>query len=157
MPERAESLVHVWSSTYDRLGKEYQAIGRGVMRSLNRARRRNLGLADFCRDAIDQGARFATEQPTGTQRVLKECGDSSVEQTVNLFETLGGASIDELSPAAAPEMVPAYLRSQGCTMQHVSLRGPMGVARSAYDFLYWFGMLRQLLMTRSTIRPSSRP
>jgi hypothetical protein len=156
-PERAESLVHVWSSNYDRLGKEYQAIGRGVMRSLKRARRRHQGLADFCRDAIDQGARFAKEQPTETERVLRECGDSSVEQTFNLFETLGGAPIDEISPAVAPEMVPAYLRSQGCTMRHVSLCGPMGVARSAYDFLYWFGMLRQSLMTQSTIRPASRP
>ena len=156
MPERAESLVHVWGSTYDRLSKEYKAIGRGVMRSLNRARRRNWGLADFCRDAIDQGARFAKEQPTGTQGVLKECGDSSVEQTVNLFETLGGAPLEEISPSAALEMLPAYLRSQGCTMQHVSLCGPMGIARSAYDFLYWFGMLGQSLMTQSTIRSASR-
>ena len=50
--ERAESLVHVWGSSYDRLSKEYRAIGRGVMRSLKRARRRHQGLADFLRDAI---------------------------------------------------------------------------------------------------------
>ncbi len=156
LPERAESLVHVWGSTYDRLGKEYRAIGRGVMRSLQRARRRHQGLADFCRDAIDQGARFAKEQPTETKHVLKECGDSSGEKTVNLFETLAGTPIGETSSAVAQEMVPAYLRSQGCTMEHVSLCGPMGVARSVYDFLYWFGMLRQSLMTQSTIRPASR-
>ena len=127
------------------------------MRSLKRARRRHQGLADFCRDAIDQGARFAREQPAETKRVLKECGDSSGEKTVNLFESLAGASICETSTAAAQEMVPAYLRAKGRTMQHVSLCGPMGVAQAVYDFLYWFGMLRQLLMTRSTIRPSSRP
>ena len=127
------------------------------MRSLNRARRRNWGLADFCRDAIDQGARFAKEQPTETKHVLEECGDSSGEQTVTLFETLGGAPICETSTAAAQEMVPAYLRAKGRTMQHVSLCGPMGVAQAVYDFLYWFGMLRQSLATQSTIRLASRP
>ena len=146
LAEQRESVAWVLGSFYRRNGHEYSALTEASANSITLVRQGVGSPLEFLADGFVQGGDFACKDRAVIRNLLEETGELGKWSTLNMFRKFthvdpGMATIDdaweallEWFPIAHGEMLAQSFHQKG-----------LYIARHGYDFLFWFGLIRQLI------------
>lgn len=141
----SEALARFIATTYEKSERlECLAIQHAVERSLTVARKRQWGPCEFLRDAVKRGQVFGRNQPDQASAVLQEVGEG-VRGMIGIFESLLEQPLGDASNTAAWDALQDWMpRAHGADVSGGLREQGLLVLRHAYDFLFWFGLLREI-------------
>ncbi len=146
LAEQRESVAWVLGSFYRRNGHEYSALTEASANSITLVRQGGGSLLEFLADGFVQGGNFARGDRAVVRNLLEETGELGKWSTLNMFRKFtrvdpGKATFEdawqallEWFPIAHGEMLAYSFHQKG-----------LYIAHHCYDFLFWFGVIRQLI------------
>jgi hypothetical protein len=144
--EQRESVAWIIGSFYRRNCIEHRAITEASAKSVACVRQESGGVLEFLADGFVQGGSVAKQDQTVLTDLLEEVAEPDNWTTLKMFWRLTGDDPGNATAESAWQAMLLWLSSTHGDLIRGSFHlKSLYIARHCYDFLFWFGLIRQLI------------